>query len=226
MATASHPDKRCNCLDPLFDLACRARVRGALDSLLAMTAAERSMTGALVFAAVDSSYLAWRYLALRLALVVPGSSICSWTRYIDCDRVLVTPQANAFFVPNALLGAAFYLGCLVWWFAGKRLGDAYRFHLLRTLVFWLAVASLFTLRFFWLLFHLSHFCPLCPLNHVMTYVALVCAVLLFRRMPRSPGHVRLLPLVLLVAACVTFFVLMQVSWFLAQANGLLHVPPY
>src|SRR4029077_9988292 len=136
-----------------------------------------------------------------------GTSICSWSLRIDCDRVLLTPEANAFFVPNALLGSAFYIGCLVWWLAGRRLGAEYRFHLIRTLVFWLGVASLLTLRFFWLLFHLSHFCPLCPLNHVMTYVALIFAMVLFRRTPRSPGHVRLQPLVPLVAACVISFVL-------------------
>src|SRR4051794_34636260 len=142
---------------------------------------ERLMAGALAVAALDSTYLAWRYVALRLAIVTPGSSLCSWTEWIDCDRVLLTPQANAFVVPNALLGAAFYIGCLVWWHAGKRLGPAYRFHLLRTLVFWLAVASLVTLRFFWLLVSLPNFCPLCPVNHLATYVALAAAIFTFRK---------------------------------------------
>ena len=191
-----------------------------------MTATERSMIGALAFAAVDSAYLSWRYLVLRLSLVTPGSSICSWSTYIDCDRVLVTPEANAFFIPNALLGAAFSIGCLIWWFAGNRLGAEYRVHLLRTLVFWLAVASLFTLRFFWLLFHLSHFCPLCPLNHVMIYVALICAVILLRRTPGPHDHVSLLPLVLLVATCVSFFVGVQFLWFVAESRGMLHVPAF
>src|SRR5882724_4797650 len=116
-----------------------------------MSKCERSMVAALALAALDSGYLAWRYIALRLAIVRPGSSICSWSTHIDCDRVLLTPQANAFFFPNALLGASFCIGCLLWWFIGQRLGSQYRFHLLRTLVFWLAVASAFTLRFFWLL---------------------------------------------------------------------------
>jgi uncharacterized membrane protein len=184
------------------------------------------MIGALALAAIDSTYLAWRYLALRLSLVTPGTSICSWSTFIDCDRVLVTPEANAFYVPNALLGAAFSIGCLIWWFAGNRLGAEYRFHLLRTLVFWLSVASLFTLRFFWLLFHLSHFCPLCPLNHVMIYGALICAVILLRRTPRPRDHVKLQPLVLLVATCVGFFVLVQVLWFVAESSGRLRVPAF
>jgi uncharacterized membrane protein len=189
-----------------------------------MSTSERSMVGALCFAALDSGYLAWRYLALRLALVTPGTSICSWTIHIDCDRVLLTPQANAFFVPNALLGFAFYIGCLIWWVVGKRLGPDYRFHLLRTLVFWLAVASVFTLRFFWLLFHLSYFCPLCPLNHLMTYVALFFAVVLFRQTPRAPSHVRLRPLLQLVLLCVLFFVIVQLLWFVAQTRDVLHLP--
>ncbi len=182
------------------------------------------MVVALALAALDASYLSWRYLALRLSLVTPGSSICSWTDFVDCDRVLLTPQANAFFVPNALLGAAFSIGCLLWWFGGKRLGLEYRFHIIRTLAFWLGVASLFTLRFFWLLFHLPFFCPLCPLNHLMIYVAFVSAILLFRQTPRPAGRARVLPLVMLVVSCVVFFVLVQVLWYVAESRGNLHIP--
>lgn len=182
------------------------------------------MIGALAFAAVDSGYLAWRYLALRLALVTPGSSICSWSQYIDCDRVLLSPQANAFFVPNAILGCAFYIGCLVWWFSGKRLGDDYRFHLIRTLAFWIGVASLFTLRFFWLLVHLPFFCPLCPLNHIATYVALAAAVITLRKTSRPATHAPLRRLVPLVVTCVLLFTALQLIWFAAEVNGLLRLP--
>jgi uncharacterized membrane protein len=180
------------------------------------------MIGALILAVLDSAYLAWRYLALRLALVTPGTSICSWSIRVDCDRVLLTPEANAFFVPNALLGSAFYIGCLVWWLAGRRLGPEYRFHLIRTLVFWLGIASLLTLRFFWLLFHLSWFCPLCPLNHLLTYAALAAAILLFRRTPRPLHRVDLRPLLMLVASCVLFFLAVQLIWI--AARGVLQVP--
>jgi uncharacterized membrane protein len=189
-----------------------------------MSPSERTMVGALSLAALDSTYLSWRYLALRLGLVTPGTSICSSTGFIDCDRVLLTPEANAFVVPNALLGSAFTIGCLVWWLLGRRLGEEYRFHLIRTLAFWLGVAALFTLRFFWLLFHLAWFCPLCPLNHLLLYVALVSAILLFRRTPRPAQHVKVVPLLLLVFSCVLFFVLVQVLWFLADARGLLRIP--
>src|SRR3954447_21989111 len=185
---------------------------------------ERVMAGVLAVAALDSTYLAWRYVALRLALVTPGSSLCSWTEWIDCDRVLLTPQASAFVVPNALLGAAFYIGCLVWWHAGKRLGPAYRFHLLRTLVFWLAVASVVTLRFFWLLVHLPNFCPLCPVNHLATYVALAAAIFTFRKASRPAERIALRPLMLLVVSCVLLFGTLQAIWAVAEVNGLLHLP--
>ena len=185
---------------------------------------ERSMVGALCFAALDSTYLAWRYLALRLALVTPGSSICSWSFHVDCDRVLLTPQANAFLVPNAILGSAFYIGCLVWWGVGRRFGEEYRFHIIRTLAFWLAVASVVTLRFFWLLVHLSFFCPLCPLNHVATYIALAAALITLRQIPRPGIRAKLRRLIPLVVSCVLLFLMLQLMWFAAQVNGMLQVP--
>jgi uncharacterized membrane protein len=185
-------------------------------SLPSAARAERTMLVAIALAVLDSSYLSWRYLALRLGLVRPGTSICSWTSFIDCDRVLLTPEANAFFVPNALLGSAFTIGCLIWWFGGRRLGAGYRFHLVSALTFWLGVAALFTLRFFWLLFHLPFFCPFCPLNHLMIYVAFGSALVLFRQTRRPAQPVRWLPLILLVITCVSFFLIVQVIWFFGR----------
>lgn len=189
-----------------------------------MTSSERLLVGALGFAAVDSGYLTWRYLALRLDLVTPGSSICSWSQYIDCDLVLLTPQANAFYVPNGLLGFAFYVGCIVWWVAGNRLGPAYRHHIVRTLAFWLAVAAVVTLRFFWLLVHLPVFCPLCPLNHIATYVALAASLFILGKTPHSEGRIKLHVLFALVLSCVVLFIALQAAWFAADVKGLLHVP--
>ena len=189
-----------------------------------MSRAERWLVGALAFAALDSGYLTWRYLALRLALVRPGTSLCSWPAFIDCDRVLLAPQANAFFVPNALLGFAFYIGCLIWWHAGARLGAEYRFHVIRTLTFWLAVASLFTLRFFWLLVHLPNFCPICPLNHFATYAALAASMVLFHGSAHGATRIRWRPLIALVAVCVGLFTLLQLIWFVAEMNGVLRLP--
>jgi len=189
-----------------------------------VTRAERWLVGALAFATLDSGYLTWRYLALRLALVRPGTSLCSWTPFIDCDRVLLAPQANAFFVPNALLGFAFYVGCLIWWHAGTRLGAEYRFHVIRTLTFWLFVASLFTLRFFWLLVQMPNFCPICPLNHFATYIAFAASFVLFRGTMHGATRIRWRPLIVLVAVCVGLFALLQVVWFVAEVNGVLRLP--
>ncbi len=185
---------------------------------------ERVMVGALGVAAVDSGYLTWRYLALRLDFVAPGSSICSWSRYVDCDLVLLTPQANAFYVPNGLLGFAFYIGCIVWWIVGNQLGPAYRRHVTRTLAFWLAVAVVVTLRFFWLLVQLPVFCPLCPLNHLATYIASGASLFIFRKTPESGGQTKPYVLFALVVSCVAIFIGLQAIWLAADAKGLLRVP--
>ena len=71
---------------------------------------------------------------------------------------------------------------------------------------------------------LPAFCPICPLNHVLTYVALGASVVLYRQTPRPPEAVPFLPLILLVCACVLLFVAIQLAWFAAQASGTLHVP--
>jgi uncharacterized membrane protein len=100
----------------------------------------------LIVTALDTVYLSWRFTALYAGWVTPGTGLCSWTAGIDCDKVLTTPEARAFVVPNAILGLGFYTGALWWWwFLGRRLGPAYRPHLVRSLAFWLGVASLMTL---------------------------------------------------------------------------------
>jgi uncharacterized membrane protein len=182
---------------------------------------ERLLTIAILLAVANTAYLSWRYLALQARWVVPGTSICSWTEGIDCDKVLLTKEARAFYFPNALLGFGFWLGCLVWWEAGRRLGPGYRRHVLRTLAFWLAVAALFTFRFFWLLAHLDAFCPLCPWNHLCVYGALALSSALWRRAPAPPQKLRHAPLLLLVVFCVSQFWLWLSLWMLARAAGRL-----
>src|SRR6185369_11333457 len=114
--------------------------------------------------------------------------------------------------------------CLIWWHAGKRLGDAYRYHLIRTLTFWLGVATLFTLRFFWLLVHLPNFCPLCPLNHFATYAALAGAVFTLRGASPPRERFALRPLIVLVVSCVALFAVLQGLWFWAEMKGVLRLP--
>jgi uncharacterized membrane protein len=183
---------------------------------------ERALVVVLALAVLDCVYLSWRFLALKADLVVVGTGLCSWTAGIDCDQVLSTPEARAFFVPNAILGFGFFFGSFVWWTAGARiLGDAYRHHLARTLAFWLGVATLFTFRFWWLLLHLDHFCPFCPWNHLLTYVAFGLAVALWRRTPAPTTHAPAGPLALHVVVCAGQLFVWLGLWWAALEAGLL-----
>lgn len=183
---------------------------------------ERALTLVLTLTVLDCAYLSWRYLALKAGAVTPGTGLCSWTTWIDCDQVLSTPEARAFFVPNALLGFGFFFGCLLWWTIGRRaLDPRLRHHLVRTLAVWLVIASGFTLRFWWLLVHLDHLCPFCPWNHLWTWVATAVALTLWRRTPRPTDPAPLAPLLALVALCVGQFFLWLAAWWLALQQGLL-----
>jgi uncharacterized membrane protein len=185
---------------------------------------ERSLTVVLVVAAFDTMYLTWRFTALFAAWVPPGSGLCSWTAWVDCDKVLQTPQARAFVVPNAVLGLGCYTGLLLWWVAGRRLGAAYRPQVIATLAVWLGMASLMTFWFWWLLLHLDALCPFCPWNHVLTYVALALALGVNRLTPRPAQPTPLGPLLRLAAVCVVWFWAWQGAWFLAEATVLRRGP--
>jgi uncharacterized membrane protein len=179
------------------------------------------LTMVLIITVLNTAYLSWRFIALHAGWVTPGTGICSWTAAIDCDKVLLTPEARAFYVPNAILAFGFFFGCLVWWIGGGRLGEPYRHHIIRTLAVWLGIATLFTFRFFWLLIHLDAFCPFCPWNHVLTYVALVIALIMWRSTPRPTKHARVRPLVMLVFICVIQFFIWQLLWIIAHSRGIL-----
>lgn len=178
------------------------------------------LTTILIIAALDTIYLGWRFTALFAGWVTPGTSICSWSTWIDCDKVLQTPQARAFIVPNAILAIGFYTGALIWWLVGRRLGEGYRHHLVRTLACWLGVASLLTFRFWSLLLSLDYLCPFCPWNHILTYVAFFLAIRIWQLTPRPSRHQPLRPLLMLVAVCVIWFWAWQAGWFAAEATIL------
>jgi uncharacterized membrane protein len=181
--------------------------------------AEIVLVTALMLASINTAYLSWRFLALHAGLVKPGSGLCSLTTYFDCDAVLLTPQARAFYVPNPLLGFGFFLGCYLWWRLGNRLGPEYRRRISQALAFWLGVSCIATFWFFWLLIHLPNLCPLCPWNHLLNYVAFGATFRLMRRAPRSKERLAARPLMLLVMLCVLLFIIIQLGWVFAWTQG-------
>lgn len=192
--------------------------------------AERALTVSLLVAVVDCVYLSWRYLALHGApepWVVAHTGLCSWTTGIDCDRVLVTPEARAFYVPNATLGLGFFAGAAHWWFVGVRRYPAHRVHLARTLAFWLGVATLFTLRFWWLLVHLPALCPFCPWNHVFTYVAFAAALAVWRdaRADAAAAHPPWQELLPHVARSIAPLLVVNALWGALVGGGVVDAGP-
>jgi uncharacterized membrane protein len=183
---------------------------------------ETCLTIVLSITTLNTLYLSWRFTALFAGWVTPGTGICSWTESIDCDKVLQTPQARAFLVPNGILGFAFFSGALIWWLVGRRLGERHRHHMIRTLAFWLGVASLFTFVFWTYLLRLHALCPFCPWNHALTYLALVLAVMIWRRTPKPTEGGSHKPIITMVVVCVLWFWSWQLAWFVAEWKFLPH----
>lgn len=185
---------------------------------------ERVLAISLIVAVVDCVYLSWRFLALHgspRSWVEPHTGLCSWSARIDCDVVLVSPEARAFFVPNATLGLGFFVGAAYWWLAGARRHPAHRAHLATTLAFWMGVASLFTLRFWALLVRLPALCPFCPWNHLFTYVAFGAALGLARVERRAAASARppVRELVPHVARSIAPLFAIQAAWWALVASG-------
>lgn len=146
------------------------------------------LTTALALGCANTAYLSWRYLAVRHGWAEPGTGLCSWTTHVDCDRVLQSAQARAFWVPNALLGLAFYLPCLAGWLHAGRRGEAARAWALDVLTVLLGSASALALGFLALMAQLDALCPLCPWNHLLTWVAFGAALRARSKLP--PGAPR------------------------------------
>ena len=178
----------------------------------------RALTSvSLVVAVLDCVYLSWRYLGLRLGRLTPGTGLCSWSEGIDCDKVLMTPEANAFFVPNALLGLGVFGGLALWWFVARPwLGPERLSLILAVLAGWLGLATLFTLYFFYLLVQLPALCPFCPWNHAFTWAALAGALGQRRASAQARSPLTRADLDsrawAMIALCISWFAVIQIAW--------------
>jgi uncharacterized membrane protein len=175
--------------------------------------AERWLTTVLAVMVCNTVYLTWRFAALYAGWATPGTGLCSWSAGIDCDRVLQTPEARAFSVPNAVLGLGFYSTALLWWIAGRRLTATNNPVVTRVLVVGLSTASLASLWFWRLLLQLEALCPVCPWNHVLTYVALGFAARLRLKQKQRMSNENSGQLGQLAAVCVLWFLLCLAGWF-------------
>ena len=142
---------------------------------------------ALALATVNTAYLTWRYLAVRHGWSPLGTGLCSWTAWIDCDRVLQSAEARFFFVPNAVLGLGFFGGCGWFWLGASGATGTRRELAVRWLANGLAVGALASLWFLYLMTRLDALCPLCPWNHLLAFLAAWAA----RRATLRPEHAQI-----------------------------------
>lgn len=126
---------------------------------------------ALALATANTAFLTWRYLAVRHGWATPGTGLCSWTAWVDCDRVLQAAEARWFFVPNAVLGLGFFGGCWLGWRGVRATTGATHAAGCALLADVLAVGALASLWFLYLMTRLDALCPLCPWNHGLAFVA-------------------------------------------------------
>lgn len=178
---------------------------------------------ALGVGSLDCAYLTWRFVALQAGWVEPGTGLCSWTAWVDCDRVLSTPEARAFYVPNAVLGWGFFSGALLWWWVSRSLPQAAQGWAERALAFWLVVATLLTFVFLYLMTQIPALCPFCPWNHLWTWVACGASLSgLWGSGALDPGWREHLPrLGARVALCVAWCLGMLAAWLALTAAGAL-----
>lgn len=136
---------------------------------------------ALALATANTAYLTWRYLAVRHGWSAPGSGLCSWTAWVDCDRVLQSAEARWFVVPNAVLGFGFFGGSWLFWRGVQATAGATRAVGCAWLARALVVGALASLWFVYLMTRLDALCPLCPWNHALAFEAAVAACVVARR---------------------------------------------
>jgi uncharacterized membrane protein len=146
------------------------------------------LTATLLLATANTSYLTWRYLAVRHGLAEPGTGLCSWSAAVDCDPVLLSPEARWFFVPNAVLGGGFFSACTIGWLLARRQRGHAECALVEVLSWSLLAGALASLWFLYLMTRLDWLCPLCPWNHVLAFASAGLAFAV-RRTRRGRGGV-------------------------------------
>jgi hypothetical protein len=96
------------------------------------------------------------------------------------------------------------------------------------LALWLCIATVFTMRFFWLLVHLDHLCPFCPWNHLLTWIACALSITLVRRGPEHntdpvTGSARVRLLAPLAVLCVGQLFVWNALWGVAVRAGIVRM---
>lgn len=167
----------------------------------------------LALAVLNAGYLTWRFLLVQQDPGQIGHSLCSFTETIDCDKVLSSPPARAFYVPNAILGLGFLLGCLLWVVMVRRLSDAYRRPALKVLRAMLLLGTAFTFIFWYLLLNLDVFCVLCPVNHISIYLALILCQRALMEWPETDGEFEPQRLWRLAGLSIGVFLGLQIAWY-------------
>ncbi|MCB9232952.1 MAG: hypothetical protein H6581_14910 [Bacteroidia bacterium] len=166
----------------------------------------------LALATLNAAYLCWRFILVHEDPSAVGTSLCSFTETIDCDKVLSTPQARAFFFPNATLGFGFLLASLIGLWLTFMMERQYWRPLLKFLQKMLILGAGTTLIFWYLLLNLPVFCVLCPVNHISIYLALILVTLMLKDIQIETDRVDRTRFLRIIGLCAAVFFTVQLIW--------------
>ncbi|HCR49713.1 MAG TPA: vitamin K epoxide reductase family protein [Rhodothermales bacterium] len=133
--------------------------------------AERVFWMLMLLILLNTGWLTWRFTALEMGLATPGTGFCSLSARVDCDAVLQSDEAQYFGLPNAYFGFGFFVWVTVWFALFPNLGLVYRRWAYNVLALGFLAAIPFTLFFLGLLVNMPVLCPVCPINHFLTWFA-------------------------------------------------------
>lgn len=133
--------------------------------------AERVFWMLMLLILLNTGWLTWRFTVLETGQAIPGTGFCSISEKVDCDAVLQSAEAQYFGLPNAYLGFGFFVWVTVWFALFPRLDLVYRRWAYNVLALGFLMAVPFTLFFLHLLVKMPVLCPICPINHFLTWFA-------------------------------------------------------